>query len=145
MDAVLADAGLMAVIRAYLPATDAGLCWDEVDDEMLRVVARRHGMDRGIVRETYARLVSINMKAFDGSMGFYRMAGFINHSCNASARCEYDGSTLRLVAARDLEAGTEICINYIGLVTVGGNIGLDVYRELLSSVYGFLCVCPAHM
>jgi len=62
----------------------------------------------------------------------------VNHACSPNARQEHDDLTHveRLVATKDIEVGEEISISYID-----NRKTTQERRELLSTAYGFHCVC----
>lgn len=56
----------------------------------------------------------------DGS-GLFPIESSFNHSCsfNASVSCEGQDVTLTIRAKRDIKKNDEICLSYIGNVTLG--------------------------
>lgn len=150
---VMKDPHLAACTEEYTPATPEELKWDADDDRALRLASRGLEVDMDAVRVVYARMVSVNMNATDGSTGFYRSGGFLNHSCRPNALCTYSGKRLDLVALKDIEAGSEITINYVGITVLDidssgeqnpAMFPLDVYRSIIERQFGFACKCAAH-
>ena len=146
---VMKDPVLVDCAAEYSPAIPAELKWDGDDDRALRMASRDFDIES--VRVMYARMVSINMNATDGSMGFYRSGGFLNHSCRPNAQCTYSGKRLNLVALRDIEAGSEITINYVGFLVLDSSgeqntamLPLDLYKSIIEAQFGFVCKCAAH-
>lgn len=71
-----------------------------------------------------------------GSCGVWKMASYINHSCNINAQRSFIGDMIIVRASRDLAPGTEVVFGY-------GMPSADGYDELQRKFrhYGFECDC----
>ncbi|KAK7946933.1 uncharacterized protein PG986_011254 [Apiospora aurea] len=69
------------------------------------------------------------------SCGLWPKASFLNHSCLPNCRCSFIGDMLILRATRDLPAGSELEISYLGDPTA------PLGREKLMRIWGFACRC----
>ena len=97
----------------------------------------------GVDVENILRRFSVNnfgvvddMMSVTGS-GVYPLAALLNHSCapNCFLRYTRDG-VLEVVAAVNIEAGTELTHSYVDLVST-----TDTRRQQLQTTYGFHCTC----
>ena len=72
--------------------------------------------------------------------GLYAAKALINHSCDPNCVIEWhdDSATLRVVATRDISAGTEVSHCYICLDDYPT---LAERRAVLRQQHGFTCVC----
>ena len=72
--------------------------------------------------------------------GLYAAKALINHSCDPNCVIEWrdDSATLRVVATRDISAGTEVSHCYICLDDYPT---LAARRAVLRQQHGFTCVC----
>ncbi|KAJ3412583.1 SET and MYND domain-containing protein 3 [Chytridiales sp. JEL 0842] len=67
----------------------------------------------------------------------YPLGGLVNHSCRPNVVAIYLGRTQNFVAVRDLEAGEEVTVSYIDVMSGLG----DKRRGVLHEAYGFTCLC----
>jgi import receptor subunit TOM20 len=68
--------------------------------------------------------------------GLYFVSSYISHSCDPNVTFEFreGNSKLYVIAAKDLDIGTELKVQY---VPFGDN-----RRQIIQDEYGFLCKCP---
>merc|ERR1719322_1222337 len=64
----------------------------------------------------------------------------LNHSCDPNITKVFSGTTVYVVAGRNINKGEEVTENYFPFYTV---IPLEERRDFLSSHYKFDCLCLA--
>lgn len=71
--------------------------------------------------------------------GLWTAASYWNHSCGANVRKKRDGRTWKFWADRDVEAGEELCISYLG--GDEKEMNRQERREKLREHWKFDCAC----
>ena len=72
--------------------------------------------------------------------GLYPTACLLNHSCDSNVYKYFSGSTIVVLAAKNIEMGDEVTEGYFPHVQVCPR---DERRGWLAEHYLFLCQCPA--
>lgn len=107
-----------------------------------------HSMDKAEVGKLVAEHVrvmsifSINNFNLESGLAVYAAASRLNHSCEANAHHGYNPNIYRFTvhAVRDIAAGEEITISYMG--GPGGYMVRSQRIDRLRTNYGFTCTCP---
>jgi len=93
--------------------------------------------------QSYSGTFFTNTMAYDDDFALMPLMARANHSCrpNSEFTTRIDLGVQHLVAMHVIEAGEEICINYMPAMGEGTD-GRKIRQKYLSTHYGFQCICP---
>jgi len=131
---------VFAFLRWVLPKELRG--YVERGETVREVLAREVGNSFGIWDRGVGSVCDGNGDGERGEMfgwGIYISASFFNHSCDPNVRKEALGRGYVFYTARDVEAGEELCISYIGGECA--TQGLEERRKSLKESWFFECAC----
>lgn len=96
------------------------------------VMARRYT----IFKDNSAR---VGVDATGEDSGLFPLYSRINHGCSPNAHAHYNATTERLTvhATRDLEAGEEVLVQYMGVACKPRELRQEEVQK-----HGFACLCP---
>lgn len=147
---LLADAGLRETYYSWKLRSEDIFPPNRQDTEFERLLARRHGLPRPMVRKLYAGVRSNHIgygpddEAAPRGHGLYQALSRVNHSCDPSAaltRADDATGEQSLVAGRDIQPGQEITRNYAGVTSNLLERNFLVRNVFLVDRMGFVCRC----
>lgn len=146
---LLADAGLRNVYYGWQLRSEDMLPRRPADTEIEKALAKRHAMQRPMVRKLHAGVSSnaISYESAEGQMvghGLYKTLARVNHSCDPSAALstlDAASGEQALLARRRIEVGQEITRSYLPASSGFLEKNFLVRNLTLVKSFGFVCRC----
>jgi hypothetical protein len=147
---LLADAGLRNAYYSWQLRSEDIFPPERQDTELERLLAKRHGLARPMVRTLYVGVRSnhigygLDDEAEPRGYGLYQTLGRVNHSCEPSAALSAADPVTgeqSLVAGKDIQPGQEITRNYAGKAGNFLERNFLVRNVFLVDRMGFVCQC----